>query len=122
MRRLVTRETTKNYNQLFANRLILNRVLSKEDFINYPSNQDDKTNRMPTDEEIANAFNESVLLNKYVAGVLYLIESKIRDRDYSTQLLGISKYSLEHLMPKKWRNHWPFSGDKSAADFATASS
>jgi uncharacterized protein with ParB-like and HNH nuclease domain len=118
LRRLVTRATTKNYNQLFADRLILNRVLSKEGFINYLGNQDDKTNRMPADEEVVFAFNESVLTNKYAAGVLYLIESKIRNRrHHSTQLLGVNKYSLEHLIPKKWRNHWPFSDDKIAADF-----
>ena len=36
-----------------------------------------------------------------------MIESKIRNRSLqSTQVLGISKYSLEHLMPKKWENHW----------------
>ena len=38
---------------------------------------------------------------------MYLLESKIRNRSLqSTQVLGISKYSLEHLMPKKWENHW----------------
>lgn len=117
MRRLVTRATTKNYNQLFSDRLILNRVLSKQEFINYISGQNDKINRMPTDDDVKVAFNESWLTNKYATGVLYLIESKIRDRRrYSTQLLGISKYSLEHIMPKKWRNHWFFPGDKAAMD------
>lgn len=49
----------------------------------------------------------AVLTNKQAAGILYMIESKTRDRKkYSTSLLGISKYSLEHLMPKKWQNHW----------------
>jgi uncharacterized protein with ParB-like and HNH nuclease domain len=118
MRRLVTRETTKNYNQLFSDRLILNRVLTKQDFISYLGGQDDRINRMPTDDDVKTAFNETLLTNKYATGVLYLIESKIRDRRrHSTQLLGISKYSLEHMMPKKWRNHWAFSGDKAAADF-----
>lgn len=118
MRRLVTRATTKNYNQLFAERLILNRILSKNELINYLGGQDDKINRMPTDDDVKTAFNESWLTNKYATGVLYLIESKIRDRSrHSTQLLGISKYSLEHLMPKKWRNHWTFTGEKAAADF-----
>lgn len=118
MRRLVTRATTKNYNQLFSDRLILNRVLSKHEFISYLSGQDDKINRMPTDEDVTTAFNDAWLTNKYATGVLYLIESKIRDRrKHSTQLLGISKYSLEHIMPKKWRNHWTFTGDKAAADF-----
>lgn len=117
MRRLVTRETTKNYNQLFAERLILNRVLTKQEFITYISGQDNKVNRMPTDEDVKTAFNESWLTNKYALGVLYLLESKIRDRRFhSTQLLGINKYSLEHVMPKKWRNHWTFTGDLAAAE------
>ena len=72
---------------------------------------------MPSDDEVNRSFHESVLTNKYAAGVLYLIESKIRDRSmHSTQLLGIGKYSLEHLMPKKWKNHWAFSGDDLAAE------
>ncbi|HNP34150.1 MAG TPA: HNH endonuclease family protein, partial [Flavobacterium sp.] len=46
-------------------------------------------------------------INKQSAGILYFIESKIRKRHLqSTQLLGLSKYSLEHLMPKKWENNW----------------
>lgn len=117
MRRLVTRQMTKNYNHLFADSLILNRVLSREQLSSYISTQDDKTTRMPSDEQVVDAFYESVLTNKYAAGVLYLIESHIRDRSkHSTALLGISKYSLEHLMPKKWRNNWAFDGDEIAAE------
>ncbi len=118
MRRIVTRATAKNYNQLFSDRLIFNRVLSKDEFISYLGSQDDKINRMPTDVDIMTAFHDAWLTNKHATGVLYLIESKIRDRRrHSTQLLGISKYSLEHMMPKKWRNHWSFTGDRAAAEF-----
>lgn len=54
-----------------------------------------------------NGFNTAQLINKQSAGILYFIESKIRNRNsQSTQLLGINKYSLEHLVPKKWENHW----------------
>ena len=117
MRRLVSRQTTKNYNQLFADRLIYHRITTKQALMDYLSAQSDKVNRMPTDEEVVTAFHESVLTNKYAAGVLYLIESKVRSPVFhSTQLLGISKYSLEHLMPKKWQNHWAFSGDPLAAE------
>ncbi len=36
-----------------------------------------------------------------------MIESKVRNRArYSTALLGMKQYSLEHVMPKKWENHW----------------
>lgn len=117
MRRLVCKETTKNYNQLFAERLILNQVLTKDALVAWISTQDDKVNRMPTDAEVATAFSSVRLTNKYATGVLYLIESKIRNQAFhSTQLLGINKYSLEHMMPKKWRNNWKFSGSAADAD------
>lgn len=107
VRRVVTRMTTKNYNRLFSERLILNQVLSRDAFVSYMAESDDVNNRTPSDAEVVRAFHESVLVNKYAAGVLYLIESRIRDRDrHSTRLLGVSKYSLEHMMPKKWRNRW----------------
>lgn len=117
MRRLVTRQTTKNYNQLFSDRLIINEVLSKQALEEWMATQDDKINRMPDDEEVKNAFSSSYLTNKYATGVLYLIESKRRNQNlYSTQLLGVSKYSLEHMMPKKWRNHWEFNGTETDAE------
>ena len=72
MRRLVTRSTTKNYNQLFSERLILNRILSRQEFENYIGNQEDKINRMPPNDEVAAGFNESRLTNKYAIGVIYL--------------------------------------------------
>lgn len=111
MRRLVTRQTTKNYNQLFTERLISNRITTKESLIHYLAKQTDKINYMPADNEVREAFHTSVLTNKYAAGTIYLLESKIRNEQMnSTQLFGIRKYSLEHLMPKKWRNHWEFNG------------
>lgn len=117
MRRLVSRFTTKNYNQLFTERLILNQVLTKEKLESYFKAQDNQINRMPTDQEVKAAFHESWLINKQATGVLYLLESKIRNRSlHSTQLLGIEKYSLEHMMPKKWRNNWNFLGNQIEAD------
>lgn len=106
MRRMITHSNTKNYNQLFTDKLINNRVLSKQEFLDYIEKRDDKVNFLPTDEELEKGFNSSILINKQSAGILYLIESKIRNEKDSTALLGINKYSLEHLMPKKWRNNW----------------
>lgn len=35
------------------------------------------------------------------------METKIRNEDkQSTSLMAYDNYTLEHLMPKKWRNHW----------------
>ena len=107
LRRMVVHASTKNYNQLFTDRLINNEILSKEQFLEFLEGQADKINYLPSDEELENGFGGSYLVNKQAAGILYFIESKIRNRSlHSTQLLGINKYSLEHLMPKKWENNW----------------
>ena len=107
MRRMVVHANTKNYNQLFTDRLISNDILSKKQFLEFLEGQADKVNFLPSDEELKQGFDSSYLINKQSAGILYFIESKIRNRSlHSTGLLGINKYSLEHLMPKKWENHW----------------
>jgi uncharacterized protein with ParB-like and HNH nuclease domain len=107
MRRMVVHANTKNYNQLFTDRLISNDILTKESFTEFLEKQADKVNYLPSDEELKKGFDTEILINKQSAGILYFIESKIRNRQLqSTQLLGINKYSLEHLMPKKWENHW----------------
>lgn len=107
MRRMIVRATTKNYNQLFGDRLISNNIISKDVLVEFIQQRSDKVNFLPTNEQVKNGFANSVLINKQAAGIIYLIESKIRDRNrQATQLLGIKKYSLEHLMPKKWENNW----------------
>lgn len=109
VRRIIVRANNKNYNQLFTDRCILNKIITKDKFQEFIDNQteDDTVNKMPSDKEMEYAFANQVYVNKTAASLLYLIETKIRDRTkYSTQLLGLNKYSLEHMMPKKWRNHW----------------
>lgn len=107
MRRIVVGASTKNYNQLFTDRLISNKIISKKQFIDFIEKSSEKVNYLPNDQELKDGFYNSALINKQSAGILYFIESKIRDRTkQATQLLGISKYSLEHLMPKKWENKW----------------
>jgi uncharacterized protein with ParB-like and HNH nuclease domain len=108
MRRMVVHANTKNYNQLFTDRLILNEILSVEQLSEHIEKLSDKINYMPTDEELwEKGFNSAILINKQSTGILYLIETKIRKSSlHSTQLLGLNKYSLEHIMPKKWENNW----------------
>lgn len=107
MRRMVCHETTKNYNQLFSERLIANNVITRDALKAQIETQSDKVNYMPSDIDLQNGFNNSRLVNKQAAGILYLIESMVRDRaKQSTSLLGLGRYSLEHVMPKKWENNW----------------
>ena len=118
MRRMIVKASTKNYNQLFTDRLISNRILTKTQFVEYLEKRNDKINYLPNDSELKTGFETSVLINKQAAGVLYLIESKIRNRDrQATGILGISKYSLEHLMPKKWENKWNSVSNKEDKDY-----
>ncbi|MCZ7385156.1 MAG: DUF262 domain-containing HNH endonuclease family protein [Candidatus Methanoperedens sp.] len=107
MRRMVCHENTKNYNQLFSERLISNNILSKHELKLYIDSKSDKVNHMPSDSELKEGFNNSKLVNNQSVGILYFIETKIRDKQkHSTSLLGLDRYSLEHIMPKKWENNW----------------
>jgi uncharacterized protein with ParB-like and HNH nuclease domain len=107
MRRMVCHANTKNYNQLFGERFISNGLLSKADLKCFIDERSEKVNYMPADSELMDGFRQSKLINKQAAGILYFIESRIRNRrKHSTSLLGLDRYSLEHVMPKKWENNW----------------
>lgn len=107
VRRMICRATNKNYNRLFSEELISDETLTIEGLIEVIEKKSDKVNFMPHDEDLEKAFSESILTNKQAAGIIYLIESLIRDRSkQATTLLGMNKYSLEHIMPKKWENNW----------------
>lgn len=105
MRRMVVQATAKNYNRLFIS-LLLNETLDSEKLINRLSNADDSTTYVPSDNDLNIAFMNGKLVNIQSKGILYLIESHIRPENSATALLGFRSYSLEHLMPKKWRNNW----------------
>lgn len=107
MRRLVVRASTKNYNQLFSESMIHNRILSADAFRTHIQKSGDHLYSMPTDADFKSGFAESKLINKQSRGVLYFIETKLQQSEKSaTQLLGLDRYHLEHLMPKKWETHW----------------
>lgn len=107
MRRMVCHANTKNYNQLFSEMLISNNILTKGELKVFIDSKSDKVNYMPSDKELKEGFDSSKLVNSQAAGILYFIETKIRNKTkYSTSLLGLDRYSLEHIMPKKWENNW----------------
>lgn len=106
MRRMVVHALAKNYNNLFT-ALIHNEVLEAGTLAARLRSGNDATTYVPTDEELLEGFQKSKLTNLQARGILYLIESHIRPVNSATLLLGFDQYSLEHLMPKKWRNNWP---------------
>jgi len=118
MRRMVAHAGTKNYNQLFTDQLISNKILTKIQISEFIEKKSDRVNYFPNDTQLKFGFDSTYLINKQAAGIIYFIESKIRNRTrHATQLLGISKYSLEHLMPKKWENNWGKLNSKEKRDF-----
>lgn len=106
MRRMVVHTLTKNYNNLFTS-LIHNEILDANSLATKLRSGNDATTYIPSDEELLEGFQKSKLTNLQTRGILYLIESYVRPVNSATLLLGFDGYSLEHLMPKKWRNNWP---------------
>ena len=106
MRRIVTHATSKNYNNLFLS-LIANEILDADNLRTRLQAASGTNSYIPTDTELQDGFEHSKLMNLYSKGVLYLIESHIRPAQSAVVLHGFNNYSLEHLMPKKWRNNWP---------------
>lgn len=106
MRRIVTRASTTNYTKLFLS-FIANEILTPQDLRDRLQVLGGTNSSIPDDAELRDGFEHSKLMNLYSKGVLYLIESHIRPAQSAVVLHGFNNYSLEHLMPKKWRNNWP---------------
>lgn len=105
MKRMIVHAPTKNYNNLFTS-LILNGVLDAEALKERLNKGNDVTTFVPSDDDLLNGFKTAKLVNLQTRGILYLLEAGIRSAKSSTALLGFNNYSLEHMMPKKWRNNW----------------
>lgn len=114
MRRIVVHAPTKNYNNLFTS-LILNSVLDSTSLLARLKDSNDATTYIPDDLELQYGFDNSKLINLQSKGIIYLIESRIRPANIGVALLGFDHYSLEHLMPKKWRNNWTACGSEEEA-------
>ena len=106
MRRMVCRETTKNYNRFF-NSLIREEIDTPEKLVEKLSARDDLTTAYPDDDAVKTCFHDEYRLTSLQArGILYLLETGMWPEESSVTMFGFKTYSLEHLMPKKWRNHW----------------
>lgn len=107
IRRIIVKAINKNYNQLFTDRFIGRGLLTASDLKEYINSLEGQINYLPSKLEVQDGFVLSKLINRQTRGILYMLESKIRDRtSQSTALLGLNSYSLEHIMPKKWENKW----------------
>lgn len=109
MRRTIARLETRGYNALFSDGLITNKVITIDALKAYVDkrNEKDVAYRAALPTEILTAVNEKVYVNRQALGFLYMLESRLRqDKMAATKLLGLKNYSLEHLLPKKWKETW----------------
>lgn len=119
MRRIVCKAHNNNYSDLFTENLIGQNIKTADALRDYIEQKDPEASlAMPSNLMVRKAFHNEDMPNKRAAGILYLIESKLRNPALcSTAMLGFSSYSLEHLMPKKWRNNWGIAIDPDNRDF-----
>ena len=119
MRRYICQSSNKNYNKLFSDNLIGNEVLTasalQEHFKSFRGGKL-STMAIPSDDEVKEGFKNSKLYNRPATCILYLLESALRDPKMGTSLKPLEGYTLEHLMPKKWRNNWSFPAKYSEED------
>lgn len=116
MRRMVSvdGDFSKEYKNFFNERLINNNIVSKTDFISYLQAIRGIGSYMPNDDGLLYGFSYKKMRQNQIIGILYLIETGIRDLvetkklniNHVSQLLSVDKYSLEYLMPKKWQKNW----------------
>ncbi len=116
VRRTICKLTTKNYNNLFLSILVdLKKVkkITAADFKNKLLSYTEDTNRFPDDKELEIAFNSRHLINQYSKEILYCIALYDLNHEYQdNRRLNNSGFSVEHIMPKKWRNNWTIPNDE----------
>lgn len=119
MRRLVCKTHNNNYSDLFTENLIGQNIKTVDALKEYIEQKGQSASlAMPSNLMVRKAFHNEIMPNKRAIGILYLIESKLRDSAmFSVAMLGFNSYSLEHLMPKKWRNNWGIAIDPENRDY-----
>lgn len=111
LRRQICKSDNKNFSDLFAENLILNQVTTLEALKDYIENKDDiHALALPRDKKVIQSCHDKSYPNKKALAILYLLETAIREgKPHATQLYPFKRYSLEHLMPRSWKDNWPMS-------------
>lgn len=105
IRRLICKEKTNRYNNFFAE-LIKDSIKSYNVLSDKLLGASD-TDKFPNDEQFKDNVLNVKLSNQQAKVFLYLLESYFKkDLKMAMQLKGMRTFSLEHIMPKKWKTHW----------------
>lgn len=125
MRRMIIRARNAGYNRLFIDVM---RALEKQGNFNaeatraYLSKSNADTTRWPSDDEIWKAVAErpiyTDLARKRLRPILEAIDGSISNR--MTEALPLPEdLTIEHVLPQKWQDHWPFPAETLASLEAT---
>lgn len=108
--RQICKLTTKNYNNLFIQiirQLDKNGVASSEAIVDILKGFTENSNKIPSKEEVKQAFHEVQLSNKQAGEILYIIALKDISSEYAdTKTLSSKSFSVEHIMPRMWEENW----------------
>lgn len=120
VRRMLVRATTKNYNQVVAELIALLRQsdrLTAGDIIEgYLAGQSSGSRYWPDDAELRAALADLLAYRRLGRGRLRMILEAIEDylRGWKDGQSGLGdervprgKFTIEHVMPRKWQTHWP---------------
>lgn len=130
VRRNICRLTTKNYNNLFISIIQKlerlkqkNNKVSTDHFRGILASFSEDTNRFPDDIDLKSAFQDAQLSNQNAREILFCIALYHKNTPFADiRKLSSSSYSVEHIMPVKWRENWMTpdidENDKAARDKA----
>jgi len=109
LRRQICKSDNKNFSDLFSENLILNHIVTLEALKDYIENKDEsQALALPRDKYVRWSCHNQGYPNKKALAILYLMESAIREgKPHATKLYPFDTYSLEHIMPKMWKDKWP---------------
>lgn len=111
VRRNICRLTTKNYNNLFISiikSIKSNLITSVFEALQHTLlSYTEDTNRFPNDSDLKKAFANSILSNQHAKETLYIIALyQVKTLYNDVTALSSNSFSVEHMMPKKWEQHW----------------
>lgn len=129
VRRMLVRATTKNYNRVVAELISL---LRREDrnkagdlIAKYFSSQSTESSYWPDDLEVGSELTELLAYRRLSRARLRMVLEALEDdaRGWKNGEPGLGgervargRYAIEHVMPRKWQDHWPIESSNSEQD------
>ncbi len=114
IRRMICGSSTRNYSNFFAT-LVHQNILSERDLIEHikKNKEQRKDDGIPSGDKFEENFYNNDIANISRRAILYLIEQFLGSEDTdATFLRPVKDYSVEHLLPRKWKSSdWPLKDD-----------